>query len=85
MAESNTKHESVDVTAYDSGAVPALIEEVGNLSKGFLAGPGEDARIQLVNATRRLTLALETPRDTMMRHCYADVRYQPPTLPKIRK
>ena len=79
MAEFNTKH-SVDATAYDSRAVPALIEEVGNLGKNFLAGSEENARIQLVNATRKLILALETPRDTMMRHCYADVRYEPPPL-----
>lgn len=73
MAKSTVKSDSIDVTAYDSEAVPTLIEAVGTLSKDFLTNSSNDARIELVNETRKLLFALETPRDIMMRHCYADV------------
>lgn len=64
----------VDVLNYDAAAAAALITELGVLGKGVSVETDERTRLELAAKARRLLIALETPRDTMMRHGYADVR-----------
>lgn len=54
--------------------VPRLLEEVNKLYGGLKSG-GEAARHELVNKVRTLNQALQTPRELMVQHTWADVRY----------
>ncbi|KAK3386836.1 S-adenosyl-L-methionine-dependent methyltransferase [Podospora didyma] len=55
----------------DIKAVPALVGEI--VSRGLTAVKGDDqARVALLESARALVRALEKPRETMIRHCWAD-------------
>jgi len=76
MGETNgsSKPAEVSVTApTDAGAVTSLIEELSSLGKGWAAdgSSDEDIRLNLLAKARALRNALETPRETMIRHCWA--------------
>ena len=64
---------SVATNPNDIDSVPRIIKElvagVGNLSEG-----GDAARHDLLLRARSLVQALETPRETMIKHCWAQVR-----------
>lgn len=53
--------------------VPDLIQEIASEGKDHLAGDAS-ARLKLLEATRQLTYALETPRETIIRQCWSQVR-----------
>lgn len=53
-------------------AVPSLLEEVNALQKS-LADGGEATRHALVGKVRGLFQALQTPRELMVQHTWADV------------
>jgi hypothetical protein len=65
--------EQVDVLCYDASTAASLITEIGALGQNLSKDTNEETRLKLAHKTRRLLLALETPRDTMMRHGYAEV------------
>lgn len=52
--------------------VPRLLEEVNSLQSN-MEGGGETARHELVNKVRTLGQALQTPRELMVQHTWADV------------
>lgn len=64
--------QKVSITAAtDPDAVSSLIKELSALGAGFSADSSEDLRLDLVQKARTLWKALETPRETMIRHCWA--------------
>lgn len=52
--------------------VPDLLQEIASEGRGYLAGDSS-ARLKLLEATRALTYALETPREAIIRHCWSQV------------
>ncbi|KAK2037189.1 S-adenosyl-L-methionine-dependent methyltransferase [Colletotrichum somersetense] len=72
--ESERAHVTVDVSIAtqpnDLEAIPELLKTIAagvtNLSKG-----GDDARHELLIKARTMVQALETPRETMVKHCWA--------------
>lgn len=52
---------------------PRLLKEINSQSEAFINGQ-RDARMKLVNAAESLVHALETPSETVMRCCMAQVR-----------
>lgn len=76
MAQANgVSKPAVSATAAtDPAAVPALIKEIAALGENFTDGSDEDVRLDLLIKARTLWKALETPRETMIRHCWAQVR-----------
>ena len=78
MGETNGISKPVEVSITDptdAAGVSSLIEELSSLGKGWAAGGSsdEDIRLKLLSKARALRNALETPRETMIRHCYAQV------------
>lgn len=65
---------AVALTANDLAAVPALTKGITSLSAAA-AGGDEQARLDLVEKARQLVRSLETPRETMIKHCWAQVRF----------
>jgi hypothetical protein len=61
---------SIALQPCDLGSVPALIEQINNLGVQ-LAGGDLYARHSLLKTARSLVSALETPRETMIKHCWA--------------
>lgn len=64
---------SVALEPCDLDRVPSLVEKIVSLSKGLSAGD-HGTRLDLLAQVQSLTLALETPRETMMRHLWGEVR-----------
>ncbi|KAH6884397.1 S-adenosyl-L-methionine-dependent methyltransferase [Thelonectria olida] len=62
---------SIALKANDAAAVPDLIKEITALGKGFNADD-DQARIKLAMKARTLWKSLETPRETMIRHLWAE-------------
>ncbi|KAH7305868.1 S-adenosyl-L-methionine-dependent methyltransferase [Stachybotrys elegans] len=54
----------------DIGSVPNLIKEL-DAGLSSLSGGGNGARHEMLIKARTLTQALETPRETMIKHCWA--------------
>ena len=63
---------SVALTPNNLKSVPGLVNEISNLSDA-VSGDYE-ARHMLLLKARALVQALETPRETMIKHCWAQVR-----------
>ncbi|GJD01163.1 O-Methyltransferase [Colletotrichum higginsianum] len=61
---------SVAVQANDARSVAELSDAVGSLGRTF-SPENEEGRLQLLKQTRSLLQALETPRETMIKHCWA--------------
>lgn len=51
-------------------SVPALVQDINAVADRVSAGD-ETARLELVETARSLVRALETPRETMIKHCWA--------------
>lgn len=62
---------SVALTPNDLSSVPALVNDISTL--GHAASGDYEARHQLLLKARALVQALETPRETMIKHCWAQV------------
>lgn len=56
----------------DIAAVPRLVKELQD-GLASLADGGHAARHELLIKARTLTQALETPRETMVKHCWGQV------------
>lgn len=80
MAENNheTKTPEVSpVSATDPAVVLDLIKELSALGENFNpADVDENLRLDLALKARTLWKALETPRETMIRHCWGQVSCQ---------
>ena len=63
---------SVALAANDASAVKTLISEINVLGESFPAGNDQD-RLRLLAKAKSLWQALETPRETMIRHNWAQV------------
>lgn len=62
----------VAVSPNDGDNVSSITESIESLGKSF--SPSDDAsRIQLLSEARQLVRALETPRETMIKHNWAQV------------
>ena len=63
---------STALSPNDIDAVPDLVKEI-QASTDALATSGDEARHELVIKARSLVQALETPRETMIKHCWAQL------------
>lgn len=64
---------ALTVQPNDAASVPGLIQDINSLEKN-LADGGNEARLELAAKAKALWMSLETPRETMIRHCWAQVR-----------
>ncbi|KAF4972242.1 hypothetical protein FSARC_1139 [Fusarium sarcochroum] len=62
---------SIALKATDINAVPSLIDEINSLGKGLNEDDSE-SRIKLMAKAKSLWQSLETPRETMLRHTWAE-------------
>lgn len=58
----------------DIAIVPSLINEITASNKSL--GYDRHARLQMLKAARSLVRALETPREAIIRTCWAEVNFQ---------
>lgn len=58
--------------ANDAASVRTLSSEIGTLGAAWL-GHEDDSRLELLKKARALVQALETPRETMIKHLWAQV------------
>lgn len=70
---------SIALKANDAAAVPDLIQEISSPGKNFNSDD-DQATIKLAMKARALWKSLETPRDTMIRHLWAEVSADYPTI-----
>lgn len=56
-------------------AIPQLLEEFAGDAAALTTG-GDDARQRLLTTSRSIVQALETPHETMLQHCFAQVARQ---------
>ncbi len=63
---------SVALAPNDLKSVPDLVHDINFIAERVSAGD-ETARLKLVEKARSLVRALETPRETMIMHCWAQV------------
>ena len=75
-ANSNPQTSLVDVSAAlrpnDPESVPGLIQDISDASHDLDSDDGV-SRLRLLGKARDLVRALETPRETMIKHCWAQV------------
>lgn len=64
---------SVALAANNLKSVSGLVNDISSLGTAASNGD-EQARLDLVEKARSLVQALETPRETMIKHCWAQVR-----------
>ncbi|KAF7542596.1 hypothetical protein G7Z17_g11439 [Cylindrodendrum hubeiense] len=62
---------SIALKANDAAAVPDLLQEISSLGENFDSND-DQARIKLAMKARSLWKSLETPRETMIRHLWAE-------------
>lgn len=79
-ANSNPEKGLVDVSVAlrpnDPERVPALIQDISTAGHALNSDDGA-SRVQLLEKARDLVRALETPRETMIKHCWAQVSIVP--------
>lgn len=63
---------SVALSPNNLPAVPEIVKGISALSASATDGD-EQSRLDLVEKARQLVRALETPRETMIKHCWAQV------------
>jgi len=65
---------SIVSAACDPGSVPRLLDEISEMRDNADARITErSVRLELLSKARALVQALETPRETMLKHCGAQV------------
>ena len=64
---------SVALSPNNLPAVPDILKGISSLSTATINGD-DQSRLELVEKARQLVRALETPRETMIKHCWAQVR-----------
>lgn len=65
--------DSMATTAHDMSSISGLLEELLVLDNDLELK--EQNRLQMLQVARNLVRALETPRETVLRLCWAEVRY----------
>ena len=65
---------SIALKPCDYESVSAHVEKINKLA-GSIAPEDNTTRLELAETARKLVRALETPRETMIKHCWAQVRY----------
>jgi hypothetical protein len=73
MASTSPIDISIATQPNDINAVAGLIKELQSGVDGLASG-GDAARHDLLIKARTLMQALETPRETMVKHCWGQVR-----------
>lgn len=68
------------MTTYDREVIPSLINAINVLGSNFILNSDENSRIRLMRKARALFMALETPRETLIRHSWTEVRLVNATL-----
>lgn len=63
---------SIALKAANIDTVPSLIKDINSLSEG-LDSDDSEARLKLMAKAKSLWQSLETPRETMLRHTWAEV------------
>lgn len=58
----------------DPGRVPGLLDEISQMRDNCDVSTDRGARLELLSKARALVQALKTPRETMLKHCSAQVR-----------
>lgn len=71
---------SVATSPNNLSAVPDIVKSISTLDTAAAAGD-ETARLELVEKARQLVRSLETPRETMIKHCWAQVSCSDALLP----
>lgn len=64
---------SVALNANNLAAVPGLAQDISSLSAAAAEG-NEQTRLELVEKARQLVRSLEKPRETMLKHVWAQVQ-----------
>lgn len=67
---------SIALTACDLPSIGQHAKKISGLAGPAAAGD-DAARLSMLEAARSLVHALETPRETMIKHCWAQVSYAP--------
>jgi hypothetical protein len=62
----------IAISPNDPNKIPSTIESIQSLGKSYSA-TDDAVRRQLLAEARQLVQALETPRETMIKHCWAQV------------
>ena len=70
-AKTATVDASIALSPCDIDAVPGLVSQITKLSNGSLKE--DKARLEMLDNARALVRALETPRETMIKHTWAQV------------
>lgn len=65
---------SVALSACDLPSVNQHVKNIAGLTEVVASG-NDTARLKMLANARSLVHALETPRETMIKHCWAQVRY----------
>lgn len=65
---------SIAAAPCDLESVPGLLENISALRGRDDFGNNRDARLYLLDQARQLVRALESPRETMLKHVGAEVR-----------
>lgn len=60
------------------GELPRLVKEIQSSSQDYISGD-TTSRLKLLEAARSLVYAMETPQETMLRYCWAQVYQFGPT------
>lgn len=63
--------ESVTVLPNAPNLVPGLLQEILSQGIAFSGNQGASARVNLLDAARSLAIALETPKEAMLRYCWS--------------
>ena len=73
---------SVALAPNNLPAVDGILKDISSLSAATVDGDRQ-SRIDLAEKARDLVRALETPRETMVKHCYSQVRGPTTPSPEI--
>lgn len=65
--------DQIAISPNDAQRVAGLAQKVETLSKAYTSGQ-TDTRLKLLEATESLLASLETPRETILRYCWRNVR-----------
>lgn len=63
----------VAIVPSSPGELQRLTQEIQSESQAYTSGD-TSARLRLLDAARSLVQAIETPQETMLRYCWAEVR-----------
>lgn len=74
--------EKLAVSANSPQKIPHLLQQIASYGDGLDKDP--QARFNLLEASRALNYALETPREAILRHCWSEVCFSHDLAETIR-